>query len=531
MIFTTPDRAERTPRITLRRRVRVSTSSLVSFLSRFVIALVVASLCLTAFVLVGDSYEHKAFNQSTKIHLPAGTLKRKPPGDPQNYLLIGSDSRSTNDTGSNSDTMMVLHVEPATKTGFLVSFPRDLEVNIPGHGEGQLNAAFSQGGANGASLVIQTLEANFKPLTIQHYIEVDFAGFKDIVNAIGHIHLWFPTPMHDPFLGMDVPQAGCVSVDGQGALNYARSRHYYVPDDVQNPAPWVWHWTNQTPGNERGYANGWSSIGSDLDRIPRQQYFLRTLSQAAVDKTASNPTKLIGLLNAVQKNFSHDDTLKLSELQSLVRTFNRLDPTRVDMTTLPWVAGTGAYLNRVLPNQAQDAAVIARLADLRPPAITIPSAVAPNKIKVRVVNGSGVQGLAQKVLDQFLAAGFKSGGPAADADRDNYAQTQIRFAPGKGGAGVTAVEASGSNQVSEALSAKQTLGGDVLVIVGRDWDALHHNFKAVETKRTGTSSTTSPSSKSTASSSTTSTTVQSTVDTRFIPVDPKTGGPLVGCPS
>ncbi|MCU1428354.1 MAG: transcriptional attenuator, LytR family [Actinomycetia bacterium] len=503
------------------------------FLRRFAIAFVITVVLATSFVLVGDAYERKAFNHSKKVHLANGVLHPKPPGQPANYLLIGSDSRATTDVGSNADTMMVLHVEPATNTGFLVSFPRDLVVNIPDHGQNlQLNAAYGLGGTKGAELVIRTLEANFAPLTIQHYIEVDFNGFKDIVNAIGKIHLWFPTPVHDPYLGLDVANAGCISTDGQGALNYARSRHYYIPDNVQSPAPWSWHWTNQTPGQESGYANGWSTSGTDIDRIPRQQYFLRTVSQAAVDKTARNPTKLIGLLNAVQSNFAHDDTLKLGELKALIRTFNRLDPTRVDMTTLPWVAGTGAFVNRVQVKHPEADAVVARLANLAPPKLVYPTPIPPSKIKVRVVNGSGVKGLAQQVLDQFLAAGFKSGGAAADADRDDYAQTQVRFAPGKGGAGVTTVVATGTNHVAEALSAKATLGGDVLVIIGRDWNQLRHNFKAPVRRKPGatSSSTKSPASSMT-STSTTSTTQPSTLASGYVPLDPKTGGPLVGCPN
>src|SRR5262249_46577805 len=154
----------------------------------------------------------------------------------------------------------------------------------------------------------------------------NFKGFQDIVNAIGHVKLYFPTPAHDEYTGLYINQSGCVSVDGAGALAYARSRHYNVPADPQNPAPWP-------PGQKS--ARGWIEDGrADLDRIPRQQYFLRSISQAAIDKTASNPTKLWALFNAVKNNFTHDDTLKFSEFKSLIRTFNGLNPARVDMQTL-----------------------------------------------------------------------------------------------------------------------------------------------------------------------------------------------------
>jgi hypothetical protein len=143
------------------------------------------------------------------------------------------------------------------------------------------------------------------------------------------------------------------------------------------------------------------------------------------------------------------------------------------------------------------------------------------------VNGSGVKGLAQHVLDQFVAAGFKSAGPPADADRDDYVHTQVRYAPGKGSAGLTTFLATGPAHLGEALSARDTLGADVLVVIGRDWDKLQHKF-TVAVRASPRS--TAPGSPTTAATTTT-TTRPNTVDTRFLPVDPKTGGPLVGCPS
>ena len=127
------------------------------------------------------------------------------PGQPANYLLIGSDVRPANETPQEAQSYGTSATtggaalrrddgvarRPAGHTGMLVSFPRDLMVKIPGHGRQQLNAAYDIGGP---ALVIETLEANFQPLEINHYLEVDFRGLPAIVNAIGHIHLWFPTP-------------------------------------------------------------------------------------------------------------------------------------------------------------------------------------------------------------------------------------------------------------------------------------------------------------------------------------------------
>ena len=96
-------------------------------------------------------------------------------------------------TGQRSDTIMVAHIDPGKRTGVLVSFPRDLWVPIPGHGTAKINAAFAYGGAQ---LTIETIEQDFD-VPISHYLEVDFAGFRNIVNAIGSVPIYFPTPARD----------------------------------------------------------------------------------------------------------------------------------------------------------------------------------------------------------------------------------------------------------------------------------------------------------------------------------------------
>src|ERR1700722_1871764 len=126
--------------------------------------------------------------------IPAADI---PPGLLQaggNYLIIGSDTRSfvnnpadaaafgsaKSQSGQRSDTIMVAHIDPGKHTGVLVSFPRDLWVPIPNHGTSKINAAFAFGGPQ---LTIRTIEQDFN-IPISHYLEVDFEGFRDIVNAI-----------------------------------------------------------------------------------------------------------------------------------------------------------------------------------------------------------------------------------------------------------------------------------------------------------------------------------------------------------
>ena len=504
------------------------------FLRRFAIACVVVAALTAVGVMAGDAFARKKFEESRKITVPH--LVPADPGQPANYLLIGSDELPANDAadvnafgspqeraGKRSDVMMVLHVDPQNRSGLLVSFPRDLVVNIPGHGTDILNSAYGYSDG-GPGLVVETLESQFPGLKINHYIEVNFKGFQDIVNAIGKVKLYFPTAANDEFTGLHIDQAGCVGVDGAGALAYARSRHYNIPVNQQNPAPW-------RPTGESKQSSGWIEDGrADLDRIPRQQYFLRSISQAAIDKTASNPTKLWGLFDAVKNNFTHDNTLKYSELKALIRTFNGLNPARVDMQTLP-VAASPTRAGKLVATDAANA-LIGQLSVLRQ-APELPKALPHDQVTVRVVNGSGINGAAQRVFDQFVAAGFHMLGEPEDADRDDYSRTQVRYAPGEYQQAYTTAPTVGTLNMVEAISKKNTLDADVLIIVGRDLNKLHPTSPtSTSASATDLTNPTQPTTTtaSTVPHSTTSTTAPRTVDTRFVPVDPKTGGPLVGCP-
>ena len=155
----------------------------------------------------------------------------------------------------------------------LVSFPRDLLVDVPGHGHTRINAAFN----DGPPKVIETLKQNFD-IPIHHYLEVDFAGFRDLVDAVGGVPIYFTTPrtrhLHGP------------ARSGSRLLRPERRRRARVravaPLRVQEHArPTSWH--------EDPY--------SDLGRIQRQQYFIRSLAEVAINTAAQHPLKANNILN------------------------------------------------------------------------------------------------------------------------------------------------------------------------------------------------------------------------------------------
>ena len=140
--------------------------SLQIFVRRFVVALVVATVISGSAAIVANVVETQKFNAIKTVTIPNNVLAPPPkPGAPANYLIIGSDSRAFVDTpaqakafgsakdvtGARSDVMMVVHVEPALGTALVVSFPRDTEVEIPGHGRDKLNAGLPTQSANTTS--------------------------------------------------------------------------------------------------------------------------------------------------------------------------------------------------------------------------------------------------------------------------------------------------------------------------------------------------------------------------------------------
>jgi LCP family protein required for cell wall assembly len=234
-----------------------------------------------------------------------------------NFLILGSDSRlglsrdaqsqygdSTNITGQRSDTMIFVHQDFARDRTTVVSIPRDLRVAIPGHGIGKINSAFGYG----ADVTVQVVEKLFK-MQVNHYIEINFQGFINVVNAMGGVSVCVDKPMIDTLSGLNLPHAGCYTLKGAQALAFVRARH------VQG-----------------------DSI-PDFSRISRQQQFLR----AALQKMQS-PGQLANvprLIDALSKDFVRDSGLKLYDIKELSAQLANVGQGNVDFRVVPAVPATG----------------------------------------------------------------------------------------------------------------------------------------------------------------------------------------------
>ncbi|UFJ40920.1 LCP family protein [Brevibacillus humidisoli] len=149
-----------------------------------------------------------------------------------NILLMGVDSRERSlDEMPRSDTMLVVSIDPASKTYSLFSVLRDTYVEIPGYGSSRINAALSHGGP---SLAMQTI-SNFTGLPIDYYVITDFEGFKGLVDAVGGVEfevekdMYYRDPADKGKYDINLKK-GLQHLDGEKALQYVRFRHDAMSD-------------------------------------------------------------------------------------------------------------------------------------------------------------------------------------------------------------------------------------------------------------------------------------------------------------
>lgn len=399
------------------------------------------------------------------------------PAQGGNYLLIGSDTRAfvENATqaeafgsadqdgvgGQRGDVMMVLHIDPVTRTSLLVSFPRDLLVQIPGKGVGQINDAFN----DGPQAVIDLLKADFD-LAINHYVEVNFEAFIGVVNAVGSINVYFPYPSRDVNSGLDIISAGCTPLDGNGSLAYVRSRYLEELRDGQ--------WRDASPR-------------ADIDRIGRQQDFIRKLASQASAKAGQNPLDAIEIANAIVPKLTLDDQLSNGDILRLVKTFRNVDPTQpgaLEMVTLPWEQST-SQAGRLVAKQPEADQLIARLRSFGDSTATSEQTVRPADVTVQVLNGTERNGEAGKSLAKLQEAGFA---PASPADADPTPVTLIRYAPGASAkAELVGRYLGGVGQLIEDPSLTDV---DVAVVIGEDWRGIRAKDQVPKAAPTTTSTTT-----------------------------------------
>ncbi|MPY93303.1 MAG: hypothetical protein GEV08_09620 [Acidimicrobiia bacterium] len=379
--------------------------------------------------------------------------------EPVNFLFVGSDSRDAINPddpdaggfldgefgGKRSDTVMVARVDPGSGAVALLSIPRDLWLPIGAageYGEGRINAAY----AEGPQVLVDTISANLG-LPINHYVEVDFRGFKGLVDALGGIPLYFDQPMWDEYTGLDITEPGCVVLNGDQALAFARARHVEVLTE-----------------------DGWvSDYTADLGRITRQQLFLRKALDKASSLGLGDVGKLNSLADVAKDNVSFDPGLSLTDAVRLGRKFSGFAGDQLQTFSLPTLDHTTDDGSAVLVLDAVAAEpVLSIFRGLTPIGGPAPGdgapALTPAQVAVSVMNGTGIDGQASEAGDLLTTHGFAVA-EVGDAG-ESTARSRLRFGSGQRAAAelVASVLVGGAELVEDP-----SVGQGVVLVTGSDF--------------------------------------------------------------
>jgi LCP family protein required for cell wall assembly len=267
---------------------------------------------------------------------------------PRNVLVLGSDDRagltpeeqaafgSEDDVeGERSDTIILLHIDPRRDRAVVLHFPRDLRVRIPEHGTDKINAAYTLGGPD---LVVRTVKA-YTGLPVHNYMEIDLAGFQDLVDAVGGVRICIDRPMVDELAGLNLPRAGCYLLDGAQALGFVRARH--IAGDIV----------------------------PDFARIARQQQFMRAMLNRLLSLGSLLDQQL---LEEAVANVTTDEALTGADLVLLGQKLRHLaeeDPSggeSLDFRVVPSIPQEIEGVSYVVAEQADADRLFEALAEGRP---------------------------------------------------------------------------------------------------------------------------------------------------------------------
>lgn len=452
----------------------------------------VAAVALTVFAATAAAWgaitwANKQFRQVSALEQESTAIRDAvgQRGD-ENFLLVGSDTRAgarpeddigTTElvTGARSDTVMIAHLPADRSRAVVVSFPRDLEIDRPtcerwdpvtgqyvggfdfGAENVKINTAYQVGGPRCITRVVQQLSG----LMMNHFVGVDFQGFKAMVEAVDGVLVCAERPLEDDELGVVIPVPGVHRIDGDTALRYVRAR-----DVVGDPT-------------------------GDYGRIIRQQRFLSALLRKTMSESVLfHPGRLRALVEAVAAN-TFGENVDVGTLLELARSLDGLDPADVTFVTVPTTGETNGRGNEEL-READTAALFRAIIDgtplpgeapgRPPPAgpapvpaagpssgyangpqpLPAPPLLAPQQVLVRVLNGGETAGLAANTARALTGLGFgvvEVGNAAQQLNR-----TVVMYPPGREAAARTVAAAL----PTAALQPDATLAGAVVVVLGLD---------------------------------------------------------------
>ncbi len=354
--------------------------------------------------------------------------------DPFYMLIMGVDARELGEE-SRSDTLIVARIDPPQNRVTMLSIPRDTRVDIPGHGTTKINAAHAYGGP---ALAIETV-SELTGLPISHYAEVNFAGFKQIVDALGGVTVDVPEDIYDMKAANHVEAAarleqGVQYLDGAHALTFVRSRQF--PE-------------------------------GDLQRIRNQQTFFK-----AVLVEMQKPANLLRLPSAIEAvaDAMYTD-LSVGDMLRIANQMKGMDPDDLETVTMPGTPqtiGGGSYI--VIDDDAFSE-MLARIeaGERAEPLPEEPPTLLPGDVTVTVRNGAGIEGVASEAAAALTGSGFAVG-EVGNADQFVYDETLVVYSGEDSSAADLVVSKLDRGRVVQSRG-MYSFSTDVLVVVGKDWRA------------------------------------------------------------
>jgi len=397
-----------------------------------------AGLAVASYQLLGDTLE-KASPDIELVQDAQKAVDPDVPGEPVNILLIGSDKRAgTQGAGDpgRADSLILLRMDGDKGFISMLSFPRDLYVDIPGVGTDKINAAFSAGGP---AKTIETV----KKLTgqpINYFVNIDFEGFVKLVDQVGGVYLdvdrkYFhknvPGDGIDDYEEIDL-KPGYQRMNGVDALDYVRYRH----------------------------------TDSDFARIARQQAFLSEL------KRQTNRFGNLPEIPAYASIFADNIVTNVRSVPRLLGIMEQAITTDKDRIARNSVNGTPTMRNGASIVEAPQSEIDAKVEAWLNPEFTQGAAttvVRPNDVQVQVLNGNGRLLDAETATDQLRSRGYDavSGG---NADSFGKPETIVSYADGQREAAKNVSRLFGGGTVLTALPRAGTPDGvDVRVTVGESY--------------------------------------------------------------
>lgn len=424
----------------------------------------------------GLTYLFRKYERLPRVELSGVLDEPVGSGEPENYLIVGIDSAADLPPGDSvrigrgptlrSDTIMILRTDPTSGRAALLSIPRDLYVRHADGTRARINLAIERGGA---SLLIETIAENFA-IPVHHYVQVDFASFRGLVEAVGGVPVPFPHPARDEETGLLVTEAGCHTLDPVEALAYVRSRFYEQYVDGE----WV------------------TDVRSDIGRIERQQDFIRRALQRAIDRGARNPATLDQLIDVALNGIVVDDELTADDIFDLARRFRSFDPDDLVTYALegtPDTVGEAQVLRLVEGPETEAVLSIFRGSST--------TEIEPEGVRLVVHNGTGAPRQGADAVEALRSVGFIAS-VAGDEPGAGAEGTIVRHPPAQAAAAdlVARWLVGGAR-----LEVDETLDG-IELVTGIDWQGVRDEPRPP----TSTTSTTLPEPSTTTTTSTTTST-------------------------